>query len=312
MSPIPPAPRRSLLAATLLLPLCSARAGTPATTPYTMYEVHATSPVTLRLDTTPDPGRILVLDATSTWKPADAKREGNGVVIHLRAKDMASGRTRILLNPPPGLDCNDRDAPAVRSVEVDGRQHAPAAAVDLGTVESAPRRISVALADGANPMARASLVARLDGDALTPDPVPPPATDRELVCPLSLPELDFGPHELVVSAHDTSPFRNAVELRVRFVLVDKGDVAQATLGATVKTDSCYPNYRPALLIDGDWAGCAASGSPECTWASAETPTDHWIEITLPKPQSVAGVAVYWAYRKPAKRVEAGLRRTCRQ
>lgn len=267
-----------------------------------MYEIHATSPVTLRLGASPAPGRILVLDATSTWKPADAQEEGDTVVIHLRAKDMVSGRTRLLVDPPAGLDCNDRDAPIVRSITIDGTQHPPAPVVDLGTVESPPVRIAVALVDGSNAMAPGSLAARLDGNALAPAAAPT-STDREMLCALSLPELDFGPHELTVGAHDTSPFRNAVEVQVRFTFVDTRDVAQATLGATVKTDSCYAKYQTSPLIDGDWSTCGASGSPDCTWASAETPTDHWAEIELPQPQLVAGVAVYWAYRKPSARVE---------
>ena len=304
MSPRLPASRRLLLAATALLPLWCTGAATAAAAPYTMYEIHATSPVTLRLGATPGPGRVLVLDANSIWKPADAKKEGDGVVIQLRATDMASGRTRLLIDPPPDLDCNNRDAPTVRSITVDGKQHPPAPVVDLGTVESAPGRISVALEDAANPMAHESLVARLGGDALTPAALSPSAPQRELVCALSLPDLDFGRHELTVSAHDTSPFRNAVELRLRFTFIDTRDVAQAGLGATVKTDSCYSNYQAAPLIDGDWTSCAASGSPDCTWASAETPSDHWVEITLPQPQLVAAVAIYWAYHKPSKRVEA--------
>ena len=100
-----------------------------------MYEIHATSPVTLRLGASPAPGRILVLDATSTWKPADAQEEGDTVVIHLRAKDMVSGRTRLLVDPPAGLDCNDRDAPIVRSITIDGTQHPPAPVVDLAMEE---------------------------------------------------------------------------------------------------------------------------------------------------------------------------------
>jgi hypothetical protein len=125
---------------------------------------------------------------------------------------------------------------------------------------------------------------------------------------IRIPPAGFGDHELLVRAADRSPFANVTEARVTFGYVDTKNVAQAAMGAKVKVDSCYPNYTGDLLIDGDWKSCATSGSSGLTWASAETATEHWVEVILPKPAKVGSVALYWAYRKPSKKVEAQILR----
>jgi hypothetical protein len=72
----------------------------------------------------------------------------------------------------------------------------------------------------------------------------------------------------------------------------KGNVALASTGTKVATDSNYTEYTPASLTDGvtettglDWRQAA--------WASAENDQEHWIELTFPKPTPVSRVAIYW-------------------
>ncbi len=62
---------------------------------------------------------------------------------------------------------------------------------------------------------------------------------------------------------------------------------------TVSVDSSHSGYSPETMTDGievvaggDWTLAG--------WASAETPGDHWIELSWPEPREVHEVVVYWA------------------
>ena len=72
----------------------------------------------------------------------------------------------------------------------------------------------------------------------------------------------------------------------------------------LKTDSDYSGYSPAVLNDGiqivagdDWTLAG--------WASAESPGEHYIELSWPEPRDIREVAIYWAndfgvYRSSAR------------
>lgn len=79
----------------------------------------------------------------------------------------------------------------------------------------------------------------------------------------------------------------------------KGNVARE---AAVTVDSSFSGYRPGPLTDGiayppDDAHWTAKA-----WASAETPTPHFVTLTFRKPQRIGRVALYWS-------LDAGIPRT---
>ncbi len=270
---------------------------------YAIYEVRATSSVRLRLPVSSTTGRVLFLDAADTWQRARTEQDGGARTIHLEAAEMKAGRTLLLIDPPEGLDLNDREAPVLKDLAVDGTFHAPADLVDLGILGVPPRRIGAAFVDRGCFVSPASITALLDGRKLAPDRVQTVADGRVATCTARLPELNFGPHEVLIRVADSAPFRNTREVRILFTFTDTRDVARAALGARVRVDSSYPDYGPAPLIDGDQDQGTTSGSPSVTWASAETPSEHWIEIQLPEPEEIDSVALYWAYRKPSSKTE---------
>lgn|GEM_PF-2019438 len=65
--------------------------------------------------------------------------------------------------------------------------------------------------------------------------------------------------------------------------------------ARVSVDSSFRGYGPGPLNDGRRNEEVELGrSAEVAWASAETPTDHWIELAWDEPRAIARVDVYWA------------------
>jgi len=274
-----------------------------AKAPYDMYEIQATSSITVRLPVPPGKTRILYLAKNRTWADAAFEREGQACVITLSPSHLTDGATTLLVNPPPDLNCNDRTAPDVTGITVDGKRLEPGDTADLGAIGELPSAVTVTFRDAGSPLVAESLQAALDGAPVGPDNLETSVAKGQATATIRVPEVGFGKHTLTVAVADQSPFRNETEFALSFTYADTKNVAQAALGAEVKVDSCFPNYTAAPLIDGDSKSGAGSGGHAVTWASAETETDHWIEVVLPKPESIGSVALYWAYKKPSKRVE---------
>jgi serine/threonine protein kinase len=74
-------------------------------------------------------------------------------------------------------------------------------------------------------------------------------------------------------------------------------------------DSSYDGYTPAPLTDGetDVRRIATMKYKDGNWASKETPTPHWIELSFDKPVRLAAVYLYWGFDRnrfmPSRRVE---------
>lgn len=64
-------------------------------------------------------------------------------------------------------------------------------------------------------------------------------------------------------------------------------------GVIVKSDSDFPGYTSTPIYDGiiDTEGFVWY---EMAWASAETASPHWVEMTFPKPVTISNIAIYWA------------------
>ena len=270
-----------------------------------MYEVWTTSSLTLQLKAPKAKGEVLFWSKAGRWERPPFQWQNGTVRCTLALDNIAKGRTTLLVGRPAGVDINDRQAPKI-SVSLDGRAVAPG--LEPLAFSKPPARLECVVEDAANRVDANALRVLLDGTEIPTTASPATSTGRRMTLRASLPPLDFGDHALVTEAQDVSPFRNRAALSVQFSYTIGRDLAQASLGAKVQVDSCYPNYAAAPLIDGDWQSCAASGSPQVTWASAETETNHWIAIDLPKPQAVESVSLFWVRKKPSRAVQVQIRR----
>ncbi|MGB7923881.1 MAG: protein kinase [Pyrinomonadaceae bacterium] len=79
--------------------------------------------------------------------------------------------------------------------------------------------------------------------------------------------------------------------------------------ARVSVDSNFDGYSAAPLTDGETnvQRIARMRYNTGNWASAETPTPHWIELTFDHPSRVSAVYIYWGFDRdrfmPSRRVE---------
>ena len=65
-----------------------------------------------------------------------------------------------------------------------------------------------------------------------------------------------------------------------------------TVSSGITVDSTYPGYTTSPIDDGV---INASGGAATTWASADSSTDHWVNIAFPSSKSLNTATIFWAY-----------------
>jgi len=241
--------------------------------------------------------RVYIRAGASPWRPAAYESQAGRLIFRLDPAQEQSSEIKLLINPPAGLVLNDETGPRLIGVKADDKALRAAPRVDLGNISQLPKRLLVAFAEAQNALLPRSWQVKLDGKPW-PSPLfisqPSPKQIRFIV-PLRATLVEYGPHEILFSVKDNSPQYNEGRAMVRFQYVESDNVALAARGATVKVDSCFPGYESLLpLNDGFTALTGDSCGNDVTWASAELPTDHWVEIIFPQPTLIREVTIYWA------------------
>jgi hypothetical protein len=256
----------------------------------------ATGPVTLSLPWaeggTP---KVWLRGAEGPWQPAAFRQAEGKLVFDLDPAKLGGATVMLLIDPPADMILNDDTAPLLMGLKADGKPLATKSPVDLGVSKEAPRQLVAAFRDRDNRVAPDSLKVLVDGDPVTGEALQVESQRGMVRVVATLPDLEYGKHEIVLSVRDTSPQANELVVRLRLQRQDTSDVALSSLGATVKVDSCFGGYESlAPINDGNTALPGDSCGNDIAWASAETDSDHWAEVTLPKPTSLREVTVYWA------------------
>lgn len=80
-----------------------------------------------------------------------------------------------------------------------------------------------------------------------------------------------------------------------FAALAAAEVQNLALTGTVAVDSTFHLYVGDVIADGELNDQDETGRwAEVAWASAETPGEHWAEITLAQESVVSGVSIWWA------------------
>jgi len=273
-----------------------------------VYEIQTTSDLTLQLRAPDTQARMLFWSKAERWETLEFRGDKKTVRFTLPVARIGNGRTTVLVGVPKEVDINDRGAPSIQ-VKLDGA--ALIADAEPILIKKAPAALRITLADSANRIDAKTLRVSLDGGALDHAVSNASADGRKITLEAKMPDVDFGTHTVAVAVRDTSPFRNHAELSATFTLANMQDLAQKLLGAKAKADSFYASYTVDPLIDGDWQSCATAGGPQVSWASAETEGEHWIEVELPKPETIGSVSLFWVRKTPSQRIEVQVQKAGR-
>lgn len=240
--------------------------------------------------------RVLLRAGAGPWQEATAETREGRLVFTLDPAKLRSGDITLLINPPAAMVVDDFAGPQVVALEADGRPLPAAGQFNLGTVLQPPSRFNVTFRDQCNALAPEGYRLLVDGQAVA---VPPAwlshQGEKQVTVGVRLPRFDYGRHEISLTATDASPQANATTGVLRFDYLETGNVAAAAMGAQAAVDSHFSGYESlAALNDGVTTMPGDHCGNDLSWASAEVATDHWAQITFPRPTPIAEVTVHWA------------------
>jgi hypothetical protein len=274
------------------------------------YFIAATTQVTLSLPAGLGGGQNMYRQAGGKWAPLPDVHEAGGVLTFtLSPAQLDAGKTVVLLGKPDWLVAEDTEPPKVTKVQVDGREVAPTAEINLGWLDIVPQTFEISVVDTQNPLDVNSVCALVGGRTIRPGSPGleflPDAADKKkgrIVC--SLAKLGTaeasGTQQIAIHCDDFAP--DTADCRIAFTYtltrlpeIELGKPAASTPdGVKVFVDSALPGYETVeCILDGklQTPGTTTYGG---TWASAEIPVAHWFCLALPKPREVSGIEISWA------------------
>lgn len=240
----------------------------------------------------------LVRAGNHAWQPAKITTRDGHYIFNLSPAELGGNDILLLINPPAGLDISDVVPPAVTGLKVDGKPYPARPFTHLGIMPKAPHVILVGVADAANKLDTTSIEVTFNGDRLPKEAISVvPAGNNKATVSADLGDVEYGSHRAVISICDASPQRNVLKATVAFDRRSTTNYLNAgAYEVTLKTDSAYAGYESlASLTDGfiDLDGNHCQN--DVSWASAEQPDDHWVEVTMDQPRTISEVSLYWAY-----------------
>lgn len=250
------------------------------------------------------PLRIFRRTAEGTWAPMQVEHEGDAVILRVGGDRPGERRAQFLFNPPAGIDLNDGRAPMLLGVKVDGKALPAVAAQQLETSPEAPKTITFGVADGENPLELGALLVKLDGARVRGDEVRIEiVSDRQVRVDVATGHVGYGKHKAELCVADCAPLANRLLASVsfevfRFVEFDpdaEGTNLAAATETTMVADSAFPGWESLVALNDGVRYIVGPGTlNDVSWASAEVPMPHWVEVTFPRPASIHEVVIYWA------------------
>jgi hypothetical protein len=221
----------------------------------------------------------------------------------LHANQADHGTTHVLIGKPAWLALDDREAPEVVELSLDGQALDPARAADLGWIDP-PKQARVALRDAANPLAQAALEVTLNGAPLGPDlsTVEFSPDRRRVAIGVDLEKATAGErnqprrHTLIVAVSDQAVRPHAARLRLSYLAKTPLDPAAIYLSDLPRLRA-FAHGGPNLDRDygGDVATIGDRVYPKCIMVCPE-----------PSPQGAHGEVVFEVPAKAPRRLHSDI------
>ena len=142
------------------------------------------------------------------------------------------------------------------------------------------------------------LLVKAQGSGMTPRPAQVELHPDETTATFQFDTESSGtkvvPVRFTVCAADGRPLVEAASEYRNLPVPPDGNLALASGGATVRSDSSYSEYHPDVTIDGVWDTTGLHWTAKWASQDAAFADGHWLELTLPKPTPVSQMWIYWA------------------
>ena len=234
------------------------------------------------------------------WAPVPFKATEKGLTMTLQPP--ADGKELLLLvNPEKDWNINDRTAPAIKSLLVNGKPMKVEKNIVSVPDDVVVDSIAWSAEDEGNPLDAKQTVLLLD-DA----PVKFALDGKKAEGKVTMERKVMGGHTVKIRLVDSAPEANTTDVTLHFRYADKNTLLNPQNGlAKITVDSCYDGYNSlAPLNDGVLKLPGSSASGDVTWASAEIPTEHWVRMDFKKDVTVKEAYIFWPrLENSSKKVE---------
>ena len=234
------------------------------------------------------------------WSPVPFKATEKGLSMTLQPP--ADGKELLLLvNPAKDWNINDRTAPEIKSLLVNGTPMKVEKNVVSVPEDVVVDTIAWSVEDAENTLDAKQTVFLLD-DA----PVQFSLGGNKAEGKLTMEQKIMGNHSVKIRVVDCAPEANTTEVTLYFRYADKNTLLNPQNGlAKITVDSSYDGYNSlAPLNDGVLKLPGNSAGGDVTWASAEIPTEHWVRMDFKKEVTVKEAYIFWPrLENSSKKVE---------
>ncbi|MBR4675143.1 MAG: hypothetical protein IKP00_11820 [Victivallales bacterium] len=234
------------------------------------------------------------------WVPVPFTATDKGLSMTLQPP--ADGKELLLLvNPAKDWNINDRKAPELKSLLVNGKPMKVEKNVVSVPDDVVVNTIGWSAVDVDNLIDAKQTVFLLD-DA----PIEFALDGNKADGKLTMEQKIMGNHAVKIRVVDSAPEANTTEVTLHFRYADKNTLLNPQNGlAKITVDSCYDGYNSlAPLNDGVLKLPGSSAGGDVTWASAEIPTEHWVRMDFKKDVTVKEGYIFWPrLENSSKKVE---------
>lgn len=266
------------------------------------WQVQATGPVTLTMGAGRQLTGAWARSADGAWHRLTTTPHDGRIEMTLGPEEIRGGSALIVINPPPWLNLEDAQPPAVVRFAVSSLDYTADTEVTLGWIEDIPESIVLAVRDDANPIDPGSIRVSANGTILRPgDPGVgfEAQGEREGALRVRPGQIDAlaaatrARVELVIDdyAVDDRDTRRAVSWALAPMLITVG-------GAVVAVDSVTSAEGWAdwsVLVDGEVMVEADTTTAGKTWLSDNREDEHWLTFRFPEPRAVNGIDLWWPW-----------------
>ncbi len=268
-----------------------------------VFSLDTTHNVDLYIPGKSDTRHVLYRDAKGNWRVLPVETTDGMVHLKIDVANLNEGRTLLVLDPPAGVNMDDREPPAVVRITIDGHIYAGANSVALGGVEAAPRRVAIEVEDELSSLRTRSLRVSVNGRRCTLRDV---GVELERISPRrAVIVLDISKllaslssdNMIAVSIDDYAIDERALNCSISFRHTPPYDLPDGTR-LSVDTVTIKPGWEAWWVVaDGERMDSSYPSTAGHTWRSLASPEPHWIKMEFPKPREVSGLALWWAYWK---------------
>lgn len=241
---------------------------------------------------------VYIRTGEGTWVPAEYETVDGAMRFHLDPAELGGPEIMLLIDPPADLVIDDTTAPQITGIKVDGRAFPARDDIHLGLSSEAPGTVKVGFADSENALNLQAVRAAVNGRSVEQNAISvTQIAPKKATITVDLGALDYGNYQATIRAQDRSPQQNSTTATISFDCFDTTNVLLAGAGGVeFSVDSCFANYESLEpLNDGFKELTGVHCRNDVSWASAEDPTEHWVEVKLDEPREISEVSVWWAY-----------------